>query len=326
MLVPPSPLRRLSDRPRVLLGHSAYALGPAFSDAGLGLPFEAVSTREDFAARIGEAEIAVTSDLWDNAFLTRTPKLVLVHSCSVGTDQYDKAAFAAAGVTLTNSQGSNEVAVAEHAFALLLALTRQIHTGRDNQARRHWRELHTRLEDRETELDGKTLAIVGFGCIGRRIGRIARAFGMRVIGVRRSPEPDHEAADEVTADLHGALRRAQVAILVSPLTAQTERMIDAAALAALPRGAILINVGRGRVVDEPALVDAIRSGHVAAAGLDCVAIEPLPRESPLWTMENVLVTPHSAGETPDFERRVIEALVENIARLHRGEHLLNRIA
>ena len=229
-----------------------------------------------------------------------------------------------AGVRLANAQGANERAVAEHALALILALTRQLHLARDNQQARHWRGMIGDRALREQELGGKTLMIVGLGRIGTRLAQLARAFDMRVIGVRRTARPAPEAADEVIAqaDLARALAEADVVALTCPLTPETEGLIGAAALAALKPGALLINVARGKVIDEAALLAALADGRVRAAALDCFHEEPLPPEFLFWAQPNVLITPHTAGETTRYEENVVDILVDNLERLLRGETAL----
>lgn len=176
---------------------------------------------------------------------------------------------------------------------------------------------------REDELGGRTLVIVGLGRIGLRLAAIASAFGMRVIGVRRRPgsEPNVERIVP-PAELHAALAQADFVALTCPLTPETEGLIDAAALAAMKPSANLINVARGRVVDELALIAALEAGRIAGAGIDCVYEEPLPATSPLWAMPQVLLTPHSAGETRAYEGNVIDILLDNLGRLERGEAAL----
>ena len=174
---------------------------------------------------------------------------------------------------------------------------------------------------REDELGGKTLVIVGMGRIGSRLAVLARAFGMRVIGVRQSARQQPDVADEVVAqvDLHRALAEADVVTLTCPLTPETEGLLGAAALDAVRPGVLLVNVARGKVVDEDALLAALADGRIRAAGLDCFHEEPLPPTSPLWTLPNVLVTPHTAGETTRYEDNVVDVLLENLDRLWRGE-------
>jgi phosphoglycerate dehydrogenase-like enzyme len=182
---------------------------------------------------------------------------------------------------------------------------------------------------REDELGGKTLVVVGFGRIGARLARLAKAFDMRVIGVKRDPAvAPPGAADEIVAQsaLPIALAQADFVALTCPLNDSTRGLIGASAFAAMKPTAALVNVARGRVVDEPALIEALRSGRIAAAALDCVWDEPLPEASPLWELPNVLVTPHTAGETQRYEDNVLDLLQENLGRLRRGEReLLNGV-
>jgi phosphoglycerate dehydrogenase-like enzyme len=307
------------DPPTVAFAHAAYQLGAEF--AGRGFPARAfeVRTLDELGSRIGEADVLVVSGLWRNDLVERAPRLRFIQSISAGTDQFDRERLARAGIRLASAQGANERAVAEHAMALILALTRQLHLARDRQAGRVWRPMIGDRLRREDELDGKTLVIVGLGRIGTRLAGLARAFGMRVVGVRRQAAPS-PAADEVVAlsDLRDALAAADVVALTCPLTPETEGLIGRDALAALPPASLLVNVARGRVVDEGALLEALRGGRLAGAGLDCFHEEPLPPGSPFWTLPNVVVTPHSAGETRRYETNVIDILIDNLRRLGEG--------
>ena len=228
------------------------------------------------------------------------------------------------GIRLANAAGVNAHAVAEHAMALILALKRHLHTGRDNQAAKQWRGMISEIGAREDELGGKTLLVVGLGRIGSRLARLAKAFDMRVVGIRRDASRGGEGADAVYAHdrLHEQLRSADIVALTCPLTPETTNLIDAKALGAMKPTAHLINVARGKVVDEPALIRALQEKRLAAAGLDVTQVEPLPATSPLWAMPNVLITPHTAGETQRYEDGVIDLLVENLDRLWRGEAAL----
>jgi len=307
----------------VAFAHVAYRAAEEFASRRTGVAHFEVRTLEELE-RAGQADVLVVSGLWRNSLIASLPKLRFVQSFSAGTDQYDVALFARRGVRLANAQGVNERAVAEHAMALTLALTRQLHKARDNQRERRWRGMIGDRALREQELGGGTLVVVGLGHIGMRLARLARAFEMRVIGVRRTATPAPEAADEVVAvtGLEGALAKADVVALTCPLTQETEGLIGVAALKALKPGALLINVARGKVVDEAALLTALSDGRVGAAALDCFHDEPLPAESPFWTLPNVLITPHSAGETGRYEANLVDILVENIERLLRGETAL----
>ena len=304
--------------------HVAYRAAEEFAARRTGVPHFEVRTLEELERRADEADVLVVSGLWRNSLLASAPRLRFVQSFSAGTDQYDKALFVKHGVRLANARCANERAVAEHAIALILALTRQLHQARDNQRARRWRGMIGDRALREQELGGKTLVIVGLGRIGMRLAVLARAFDMRVIGVRRTARPEPKVADQVVAqtDLPGALARADVVALTCPLTSETEGLIGVGALTALKPGALLINVARGKVVDEAALLAALADGRVRSAALDCFPEEPLPAQSAFWALPNVLVTPHTAGETERYEENVVDILVDNIERLLRGETVL----
>jgi len=214
--------------------------------------------------------------------------------------------------------------VAEHAMALMLALARRLPEARDNQNARRWRGMISEIGAREDQLTGKTLLIVGMGRIGGRLARLAKAFDMRVIATKRDTSTGPGGADAVFTNdrLHELLGQADVVALTCPLTPDTENLIDGAALAAMKPTAHLINVARGRVIDEPALIAALQQRRIAAAGLDVTHEEPLPAASPLWALPNVLITPHAAGETQRYEDAVIDILLENLERLWRGETAL----
>lgn len=308
----------------ICFAHAAYQLQDEFRSRGHAAKSFEVRSLDEFKARAAEADVVVVSGLWRNELLSTCPKLRFVQSISAGTDQYDKAAFAAAGVRLASAQGANERAVSEHAMALILGLTRQIHLARDNQAAKTWRPMIGDRARREDELDGKTLVIVGLGRIGLRLAHLAKAFGLRVVGVRRSPGPQAGVDEIVHPDkLHEALAGADIVALTCPLTPETEGLIEARALAAMKPTALLINVARGKVVDEQALFAALNQGRIAGAGLDTFHEEPLPASSPFWTLPQVIVTPHSAGETRAYEGNVVDVLLENLGRLARGESALH---
>ena len=305
----------------ICFAHAAYRMAERFALRGTGIRHFQVHNSSEFAARIGEADVVSVSMMWRNELLAQAPKLAFIQSISAGTDQYSPAALQAAGIRLASAHGVNAMAVAQHAMALILALTRQLHFARDNQAKRHWRGMISAIDQREDELGGKILLIVGLGRIGTRLATLARAFGMRVIGTKRDTSEGKGAADEIfpPENLLEHIAKADFVALTCPLTAQTEKLIDARALAAMKPSAFLINVARGRVVDEPALIAALAKHRIAGAGIDCTAEEPLPADSPLWTLENALITPHSAGETRRYEDNVIDLLIDNLDRLWRGE-------
>ncbi len=308
----------------ICFAHPAYRMAERFAERGTGIRHLEVRSLEALQSRLAEAQVLVVSGLWRNALIAAAPRLAFIQSISAGVDQYDRQLLKDAGIRLASAQGANERAVAEHALALMLALARKLPMARDNQAARRWRGLVSAIDQREDELGGKTLVIVGMGRIGSRLARLAHACDMRVIGVKRDASRGAEAADRVvpTTDLLQALAEADYVALTCPLTDETRNLLDVRAFEALRPHACLINVARGAVVDEAALVQALQQGRLAAAAVDCVREEPLPPSSPLWTVDNLLITPHSAGETRRYEDNVIDLLLENLERWWSGDSTL----
>ena len=177
------------------------------------------------------------------------------------------------------------------------------------------------ISQREAELAGKTLIIFGMGAIGSRLAKLAKAFDMNVIGIRRNIDLIKDLVDEAYTpqQFSGLLPRADFVALTCPLPDETANIVNGAALAAMRNDAYLINVARGGCVDEPALVDALSSGAIAGAGVDTTVEEPLASNSALWDMPNIILTPHSAGETQAYEENVLDILLDNLNRLCRGE-------
>lgn len=309
------------DELTICFAHVAYQLQERFLLRQTGIDSFGVRTPDDFAQRIGEADVVVVSGMWRNELLDRAPRLRFIQSIGAGTDQFDRSRLAARGVRLASAQGVNANAVSEHAMALILALARKLPEARDNQARHVWRGMISDIGQREDELGGKTLLVIGLGGIGSRLARLAKAFGMRVVGVKRDPSTGGEAADSAhaLAELKTLLPDADFVALTCPLTKETEKIIDGAALALMKRSAYLVNVARGRCVDELALLAALQRKAIAGAALDVTAEEPLPPASPLWDLGNALITPHTAGETRKYEDNVLDILVENLHRLAIGE-------
>lgn len=317
-MVPPE------DRPTICFAHVAYQLQARFAARGTGIGGFEVRTRDELDQRIGEADVLVISGLWSNGLVERAKKLRFIQSIGAGVDQFPIESLKAHGIRLASARGANERAVSEHAMALILALARRLPEARDNQARHVWRGMISALDQREDELNGKTLLIIGLGRIGGRLARIAKAFDLRVLGIRRDPMAGTNGADSVHSmdQLEQLLAQADVVALTCPLTPETEGVIGARALAAMKKTAFLVNVARGRCVDERALIDAIAKGRIAGAALDTVAEEPLSPVSPLWDLDNVFITPHTAGETRRYEENVVDILLENLERLRRGDAVL----
>lgn len=312
------------DRLTLCFAHVAYRMGERFALRNTGMNWFEVRSLDELKARIAEADVLACSGLWRNEFIALAPRLAFIQSISAGTDQYARDALRAAGIRVASAQGANERAVAEHVIALILAMARHIPEARDNQTAKNWRGMIGDIAKREDELGGKTLAIVGLGRIGSRLAALAKAFDMRVIALRRDSSRGAGAADKVVGEdgLLSILPEADFVALTCPLTPQTENLFDAKALAAMKPSAYLINVARGKVVNEPALIAALEAKRIAGAALDCVWEEPLPATSPLWRLPCVLITPHTAGETRRYEDNVIDLLLENLDRMWRGETAL----
>lgn len=308
----------------ICFAHVAYPLAESFDKRATGLNYFQVWNRDDLVKQLADAHVLVVSGFWRNELLEHAPKLRFIQSIGAGYDQFALDKLAERGIRLANAKGVNRNAVSEHAMAMILALARHIHTGRDNQRAHHWRGMISDLSRREDELGGKTLLIAGLGGIGSRLATLAKAFDMHVIATKRDTSTGAGAVDELyTPDkLNELLPRADFVALTCPLTPETRNMIDAAAFAAMKPSAYLINVARGGCVDEPAMLAALQNGQIAGAAIDHFWDEPLPAESPFWDMENVLITPHTAGETRKYEENLHDILLENLERLWRGEREL----
>jgi len=308
----------------ICFAHVAYRMRERFSALNTDINTFAVRDPETLETRVGEADVLVISGLWQNGLLDRAKKLRFIQAIGAGTDQFPLEELSKRSIRLASARGVNCRAVAEHAMALILALSRRLPEARDNQAKRVWRGMIGDLSQREDELGGKMLLVVGLGQIGGRLAQLAKAFDMRVIGLRRDPAAGHGAADSVhtMSELKSLLSEADFVALTCPLTKETEKLVDAEALARMKPSAHLVNVARGRVVDEAALVEALATRRIAGAGIDVTREEPLAATSPLWGMEHALITPHTAGETRRYEDNVIEILRDNLGRLWRGEEQL----
>ena len=308
----------------ICFAHVAYQMKACFDALNTGIQSFESRERDDFERRAHEADVIVVSGMWHNGLIPLATKLRFIQSIGSGTDQFDKEALAGRGIRLASAAGVNARAVAEHAMALILALVRRLPEARDNQARRLWRGMIGDLTQREDELEGKTVLIVGLGRIGGRLSELAKAFGMNVIGFRRDPAAGPRAADSVhtLAELPAFLPAADFVVLTCPLVPETRGLIDAKALGLMRRSAFLVNAARGGCVVEAALVDALQAGRIAGAALDVTDPEPPDATSPLWAMPNVFITPHTGGETRRYEANVNEILVENLERMWRGEAVL----
>ena len=308
----------------ICFAHAAYRMKDRFDLRNTGIKSFEVRAYDDLVKRIGEADVVLASGMWKNDLIPHAGKLKFVQSISSGMDQYSKELLGAKGIRLASAAGVNARAVAEHAIALILAVYRRLPEARDNQHKKVWRGMLGDLTQREDEIGGKTLLIVGMGRIGSHLAMLAKAFGMKVIGIRRDPAQGANGADSIHAmgDLVKLVPQADVVVLACALTPETTGLMSKAAFAAMKPSSVFVNVARGKVADEAALVETMTANRIWAAAIDVTAEEPLPAGSPLWTLPNVFVTPHTAGETRAYEDNVLDILMENLDRLWRGEKTL----
>ncbi len=309
------------DQLTICFAHAAYQMKACFDALGTGICNFELRDGDAFSQRAHEADVIVVSGMWHNGLIPLAKRLRFIQSIGSGTDQFDKEALAARGIRLASAAGVNARAVAEHAISLILAMARRLPEARDNQARRVWRGMIGDLTEREDELSGKTVLIIGLGRIGGRLAQLAKAFEMKVIGFRRHPASGRGAADAVhpLTELSAFLPQADFVVLTCPLVPETQGLIDAKALGLMPSSAFLVNAARGPCVVEAALIEALQAGRIAGAALDVTDPEPPQQDSPLWTLPNLFLTPHTGGETRQYEANVIDILVENLGRLWRGE-------
>lgn len=271
------------------------------------------------AEELRDAEAIIAWDV-PSEMIEAAGNLRWIHAGGAGVSHFDLAALAQRQVTLTNSSGISAPNMAEHVLGMMIALARRFPHLVQAQAQRAWRDFQTHRE--VVELQDQTVLVVGMGDIGRAVAVRAAAFGMYVHGVRRRPGeamPEGFAAVSSVEDLAEVLPNADHIVLTLPDTPWTRRLIDAAALARMKPGAVIYNVGRGTAIDTEALIAALRSGHLGGAGLDVTDPEPLPEDSPLWEMENVLITAHTSGATPRYWERQGALIAESIARMQRGD-------
>jgi phosphoglycerate dehydrogenase-like enzyme len=256
------------------------------------------------------------------AVIAQGPRLKLIQKLGVGVNTIDLEAAKAAGVAVANMPGVNSQAVAEMALALMLAVLRRLsYLDPLTRAGQGWSP-DPALIDGTGELCGRTIGFVGYGGSASRLGAALQALGAEVIYTARSAKPELPGRFVALDEL---IRTADIISLHAPLTAETDRMIDAAALAAMKPGAVLINTARGGLVDEAALVEALTSGRLGGAGLDVFAVEPVDPANPLLALPNVVVAPHMAWLTPETLERSLAAAFENCRRLAAGEPLNNRV-
>ena len=310
---------RLRERIAATLGAAPFEFVVA-DEAPLGVASDiAFMTRDVTGASTKHQVQPATQHFHD--LLRRAPALRWVQTHSAGADRPVFQELLQRGVAVTTSSGANAAVVAQTAVAGVLALARGFPRLLAAQRERRW---SPPAAGAPRDLGGQTAVIVGWGPVGRKIAAMLSAADLRCIAVRRSALPVADGFETVGYDaLASVLPRADWLILACPLTARTRGLVDAAALALLPRGAHVVNVARGEVVVEAHLIAALQGGHLAGAYLDVFEHEPLAPESPLWTLDNVIVTPHAAGHSDGNEARVDAMFLANLARWARDEPLAN---
>lgn len=289
------------------------------------LRFEAPRGREECDALLPEADVVFGWALRRETF-TRARRLRWVHVSAAGVGRVLFPELVESPVVVTNGRGLHAVAMSEHALAVVLGFARRLHLARDAQHERRWAEAALWLDPPGMgQVEGGTMVLIGLGAVGSAIAPRAAAFGLRVIAVRLHPSGDPAPAHEQWGidRLHEALGRADWVVLAAPLTARTRGLIAAPELEAMKPGAVIVNLGRGPLIDEPALIDALRRGRIAGAALDVFAEEPLSPESPLWAMPNVIVTPHVSGIGPRYWERAVALFERNLKAFLAGQPLVN---
>ncbi|MDR6873997.1 D-3-phosphoglycerate dehydrogenase [Bosea sp. BE125] len=269
---------------------------------------------------IAEADYAISGQVGVSADVLRAAKkLKLLHKWGVGVDNIDVAAAKELGIKVARTTGSNAVPVAEFTLGLMLSALRYIGYGHAELKKGHWATGH--LPGETFMLSGKTVGIVGFGAIGKNVARLLKGFGCTILYSKRQPlSASEEAALGVKhATMAELLAQSDVVSLHCPLTPETTNLIDKAALAAMKKTAVLINVARGGVVNEADLVVALRAKDIAGAAMDVYSVEPLPAESELLTLDNIVVTPHLAAMAADNFAPTVTRMFANMAHVSRGE-------
>jgi len=308
----------------------------------------AVSPRVEVTQHNAAAVEEVPPSMWERVEVLYTvsavpdpaqaPRLRWVQLHSAGVDHVLDKPLWHSDVTITTASGIHAPNMAEYVLMMMLAFAHRLPRMLKYQAQGEWPSQRWQKFVPQ-ELRGATVGVIGYGSIGRQVGRLAHAFGMRVLGMTRSgeltsgyelpevaadpaPEPDRlYTPDQLTA----MLSECDYVVLTLPYTSATHHFIDQTALQAMKPTAVLINVARGAIVDEAALTEALRQGHIAGAALDVFEQEPLPADSPLWKLDNIIISPHVSGFTPHYDDRATALFAENLRRYLAGEPLLNQV-
>ena len=293
-----------------------------------------VSTRIEISQNRGQEELlklvenadVLLAGRFSRRMFLAARRLKWIQTNYVGVESFLYPEVVESDVIVTNAGGVNTVPVAEHAIGLIFCLSRKLHLFIRNQLEKKWKTSNAELLPQMNEVAGKTLGIVGIGRIGSEIAKKAKCLGMKTVATRRNtsgPKPDHVDILVSSENLDQLLAESDFVVLQLPATAETKNLIGEKEFRSMKPTAYLINTGRGDVVQEDKLIKALKEGWIAGAALDTFADEPLPENSPLWDMQNVVITPHVAGLTPYYIDRLIEIFCENLKRFMNKEQLVN---
>jgi phosphoglycerate dehydrogenase-like enzyme len=311
--------------PRLEVVYRADLLGPPRYPGDHTAPVTRTPAQAaEWAALVALAEVMFDVDRASSGDLPRqAPRLRWVQLSSSGVGQLvERTGLGASPIVVTNAAGVHATALAEFVLFAMLYFAKRMPQVLADQRRRRWERFAL------DTLPGKTLGVVGLGQVGRAIARVAGGAGLRVVAVRRAAGAAGSGAPDVAvvyppAGLGALLAESDYVVLIVPFTPDTAGLLGARELALMKPGAVLINIARGQLVDEPALIDALRSGHLGGAALDVFATEPLPADSPLWDLSNVLVTPHSMSTALGENEVLVELFCDNLRRYVAGEALRN---
>ena len=306
------------DTTKVLIGSRQESeIEEMLSDVPQGVEVRFLPHGESLRAHIADVDI-VFGGIGEDA-MQEARSLRWVHQPHAGVEGFMYPAFKASDAILTNCRGLYGTQIAEHAFALLLSITRRIPDQLEFMKTKHWERVPC------VELAGMTMGILGLGGIGRAIATRAQAFEFNVIAADVEPidKPDTISEFYGLDELMEFLAKSNILMVCCPSTPETHKLLSDAQFDRMPDASYIVNVSRGKVIDETALITALQSGQLAGAGLDVTYTEPCPPESPLWEQQNVILTSHSAGSSQHIRRRAMQLFIDNLHRYVKGEPLIN---
>lgn len=309
------------------LWHAPKWLRPRLEQAFPDVEFVQLPNDRRLGREIVDADVFIGWSLRPE-FLGAAKKLRWIHSPAAAVNQLLSPELQRSDIVVTNSTGVHAPVVAEHALALLLALAKRLPQAMRYQGKKNWAQDQLwKDRPRPREVDGATVAVIGMGAIGREFTSRAKALGMKVVALRENPNKGTSGADQVygTSEIDQVLPEADYVLVCAPLTPATTGIINKARLKKMKADAYLINVSRGPLIDEPALLKALKSRQIAGAALDVFSDEPLRRSSKFWGLDNVLITPHTAAVTERLWERHLRFITENFKRFLAGQPLLNQV-